>query len=54
MAEKNKKKREVETIIERQFIGDVTPIQAILPIVLEEIRKKAEENCTMEKEKGNN
>ena len=33
MAEKNKKKREVETIIERQFIGDVTPIQAILPIV---------------------
>lgn len=54
MEEKKTKKRQVETIVERQFVGDVTPIQAILPIVLEDIRKKAEENCTMEKEKGNN
>ena len=54
MEEKKTKKRQVETIVERQFVGDVTPIQAILPIVLEDIRKKAEENRTMEKEKGNN
>lgn len=54
MEEKKTKKRQVETIVERQFVGDITPIQAILPIVLEDIRKKAEENCTMEKEKGNN
>ena len=47
MAEKNKiKSNEVETIVEREFVGDVTPIQAILPIVLEDIRKKAEENCS--------
>lgn len=55
MAEKNKiKSNEVETIVEREFVGDVTPIQAILPIVLEDIRKKAEENCRMEKRKDNN
>lgn len=49
-----KKNNNVQIILERQYVGEVTPIQAILPIVLEDIRKKYEENRRIEKEENNN
>lgn len=44
MANDNKKKREnkitEKIIVERKFTNEITPIQAILPIILEEINRK--------------
>ena len=55
MAEKkNSKNNEVQIIVERHYTGEVTPIQAILPIVLEDLRKKYEKNRTLEKAKNSN
>lgn len=50
----DKKNNDVQIILERQYVDEVTPIQAILPIVLEDIRKKYEENRRIEKEENNN
>lgn len=50
----DEKNNDVQIILERQYVGEVTPIQAILPIVLEDIRKKYEENRRIEKEENNN
>ena len=47
--ENNKKKNNEITInVKREFIGNVTPIQAILPIVMEDIKRKYEENCKID------
>ena len=51
---KHRKNNEVQIIVERHYTGEVTPIQAILPIVLEDLRKKYEKNRTLEKVKNNN
>lgn len=46
MAEKNSDKKKSESppvekiIIERNFTNEITPIQAILPVVIEEIQRK--------------
>ena len=45
---KQKKNDEVVINVKREFVGDVTPIQAILPIILEDLRKKVEENRKIE------
>ena len=45
---KQKKNDEVVINVKREFVGDVTPIQAILPIILEDLRKKVEENRRIE------
>ena len=53
--ENNKKKNNEITInVKRKFIGNVTPIQAILPIVMEDIKRKYEENCKIDNEKKTN
>ena len=53
--EDNKKKNNEITInVKREFIGNVTPIQAILPIVMEDIKRKYEENCKIDNEKKTN
>ena len=53
--ENNKKKNNEITInVKREFIGNVTPIQAILPIVMEDIKRKYEENCKIDNEKKTN
>lgn len=46
MAENKRKNNNEVTqkyIIEREYTNEVTPIQAILPIVLEDIRQRREE-----------
>ena len=54
-SENNKKKNNEITInVKREFIGNVTPIQAILPIVMEDIKRKYEENCKIDNEKKTN
>ena len=39
---KANKKGDVKIIVERESIGNATPIQAILPIVMEDIKRKME------------
>jgi len=41
---KENKKGDVKIIVERESIGNATPIQAILPIVMEDLKRKMEEN----------
>lgn len=52
--EKTGKIKGTRTIVERKYVGELTPIQAILPIVLEDLKKRYEENRKIEKEKNNN
>jgi len=47
---KNNKQKKYYTKVERKFVGEATPIQAILPIVMEDIRKKMEEQRRFEKD----
>ena len=51
---KQKKNNEIIVNVEREFVGDVTPIQAILPIVLEDIKRKMEENRRIDNDKKTN
>lgn len=52
--EKIANKKETRTIVERKYVGELTPIQAILPIVLEDLKKRFEENRKIEKKQDNN
>ena len=45
---KENKKGDVKIIVERESSGKATPIQAILPIVMEDIKRKMEENRRLE------
>ena len=45
---KENKKGDVKIIVERECIGNATPIQAILPIVMEDIKRKMEANRRLE------
>ena len=49
-----KKNNEITINVKREFIGNVTPIQAVLPIVMEDIKRKYEENCKIDNEKKTN
>lgn len=51
MADNKKKKKKDETItinVTRKFEGNVTPIKAIIPFVIEDIKNKYEENRKLE------
>ena len=42
------KNNEITINVKREFVGGMTPIQAIIPIVMEDIKKKMEENRRIE------
>lgn len=51
MADNKKKKKKDETItinVTRKFEGNVTPIKAMIPFVIEDIKNKYEENRKLE------
>ena len=39
--------------VERHFIGDVTPIQAILPVIMSDIKRKRERYLEEQKKNDN-
>ena len=56
----NKKKRNTENntikkeiIVEREYTNEITPIQAILPIVIEDIKRRREEYIKAHPDKFN-
>lgn len=55
MADKKKKKDDyIIYNVKHEFVGDVTPIQAILPIVMEDIKRKREKYIEEQKKNKNN
>lgn len=55
----NKKKKDTNDDyiiynVKHEFVGDVTPIQAILPIVIEDIKRKREKYIKEQKKNKNN
>jgi len=55
----NKKKKDTKDDyiiynVKHEFIGNVTPIQAILPIVMEDIKRKREKYIEEQKKNKNN
>jgi hypothetical protein len=54
----NKKKKDTKDEyitynIYHEFVGDVTPIQAILPVIMEDLRRKRDKYLEEQKKKGN-
>ena len=39
--------------VERHYIGNVTPIQAILPVIMDDIKRKREKYLEEQNKKGN-
>lgn len=55
MADKKEKKDDyIIYNVKHEFVGDVTPIQAILPIVMEDIKRKREKYIEEQKKNKNN
>ena len=40
----------VRVLVEREFVGDKTVSEALLPVILEDLRKRAETLCTLDKQ----
>jgi len=38
----------VRVLVEREFVGDKTVTEALLPVILEDLRKRAEAICTLD------
>lgn len=53
MTENEKKKKVEKVIIERKYSNEVTPIQAILPIIMDDLKRKYKENHRIENGKDN-
>lgn len=49
---KNAKDEKITYNVYHEFVGNVTPIQAIIPVVMEDLRRKRDRY--IEKQKGNN
>lgn len=57
MADNKKKKDTKDEIVyevERHCIGNVTPIQAILPVIIDDIKRKREKYIEKQKKKNKN
>lgn len=49
---KNAKDEKITYNVYHEFVGNVTPIQAIIPVVMEDLRRKRDRY--IEEQKGNN
>lgn len=50
---KNAKDEYIIYNVKHKFVGDVTPIQAILPVIMEDLRRKRDKYMEEQKKKGN-
>lgn len=48
-ASKSGKQTAVNVIVKREFVGDKTMLETIIPVIIEDLRRKAEQIRTLDK-----